>query len=299
MSNYYDKYSGNTGQKWQKMTKEGWDPRESMKLLQEGKAKSTKKNTPKRSYEPPASQKRREEPEKKKKKILNEKYWNNNNNWSNIPKTLSQEKKYIDVAPFYQPVSATNPQIIALNRCEEGTGFDERIGKRIRIKSIEIKINLIQAFANLSDLGYDFYSLPTNTKIQIILDKQCNGVYPDIHEIYKYYLLDYTNLVYLNPDNRERFKVLYNKDVDLDGGSSGPLGITASGGRQTENIHAFIPVDITTTYQGIDNDLGSLATNAIYLVVVTNGRQGNSPAANYPFQGQVMAYMSSRIRFVE
>lgn len=291
-NNYYEKYSGNTGQKWQKMIKEGWGPRESSKLLQEGKAKSFQKTSTKRSYEPPVSQKRKEEPVKKKKKIVNEAYWKNL-----IP--LSTEKKYIDVVPFFQQLSTTNPVIVPLNLCAEGTDYDQRIGRKINVKSIELKMNMFAAWAHFSDLGHFFLGLPCMVKISIIFDSQTNGTLPNIFDIYRYYTVEYANLTFLNADNRSRFKVLYNCDVKLDGGSSDGNGIRAAGDRQSEFIHEFIPVDLTTVYQGVADHIADISTGSILLVITCTARQGNLPTTNYPEQGQVNAYMSTRIRFVE
>lgn len=113
------------------------------------------------------------------------------------------ELKWTDanVAPAAVPTGlATVFQ--TLNLVNQGTGPNERIGRTIIVKHIEIKINLqcswnIAALANalLSNISY---------RVDLILDKQCNGALPNGADIYD------TLIAGVSPENR--FPNLLNSD---------------------------------------------------------------------------------------
>ncbi|WP_445712223.1 MULTISPECIES: hypothetical protein [Pseudomonadati] len=116
---------------------------------------------------------------------------------------MGPELKWTDanVAPVVVPFGlATAFQ--TLNLVQQGTGPNERIGRTIVIRHIEIKINLqcswnIAALANalLTNISY---------RVDLVLDKQCNGALPVGADIYD------TLIAGVAPENR--FPNLLNSD---------------------------------------------------------------------------------------
>ncbi len=125
------------------------------------------------------------------------------------------ELKWTDsnVAPVGLPVGlATAFQ--TLNLVNQGTGPNERIGRTIVIKHIEIKINM-QALWQLAATQVAFLS-NISYRVDLILDKQCNGALPNPPDIYD------TLLPNVAPENRfpnllnsDRFVVMKRWEGDL------------------------------------------------------------------------------------
>lgn len=222
-------------------------------------------------------------------------FWNN---WN--PNNRIIQKKYHDIPPSTVEVHQNGQILQCLNSIGVGTDAYDRVGQRVRWKSIELKMNIIPGWAHYIDTALDIYGEPAMVKIQLIWDSQTNGSVPTMSDIYTPSLGAYQNLRFLYADNRERFKVLFDENIQLDGGTITNGRITSGGSyQQSKFVHKFLLLDKETQYSGPTDAVGSISTGSLLLVVMTTARKGNSPADAYPFQGQCYIQWASRMRFVE
>lgn len=118
-------------------------------------------------------------------------------------RALSPELKWFDVNTPNQNVGFGLATLIqALNIVPSGTGPNQRIGRTIIIKEIEIKINMQALWA------YVGATVPqaagVSYRVDLILDKQANGAVPTGADIYD------TLVAGVSPENR--FMNLLNSD---------------------------------------------------------------------------------------
>lgn len=116
------------------------------------------------------------------------------------------EVKSVDI-PSNTVIYATTGSLQLLNGIQEGSSFFNRIGRRVCMKSVEMKgfIETNPANAGTSPEGL--------LRTMIIYDRQTNGALPAVSDV----LLNYDNagvtttdeLSGLNLNNRERFTVIY------------------------------------------------------------------------------------------
>lgn len=114
---------------------------------------------------------------------------------------IKEEFKSIDVAPGTSVLDTTGA-VTLLDGCARGSDINERVGREILLRSVELKM-VAKATATT---GTD-----QTGRVLLIYDRQCNGVAPGITDI-----LDSINVVAMkNLDNRKRFKILMDWCVDL------------------------------------------------------------------------------------
>ncbi len=136
--------------------------------------------------------------------------------------------------------------IILLNGLAKGDDFDDRDGRVVRIKSIQVSLLYeINASASL-----------THVRVMLVLDKQPNEITMVITD-----LLDSSGLqTFRNLDQRKRFWIIWNQVVTM--------SIT---GMQGGTLNFYKKFNLKTIYD--DSDAGTIAdisTNAIYLVLLSN-----------------------------
>lgn len=100
----------------------------------------------------------------------------------------------------------TTPSIQVLNLIVEGASYYQRVGRRVRMKSIQTRMFAISSAANAAATGTDV------KRVMIVYDRQCNGALPAYADI----ILSQAQggatssdaLDMLNMNNRDRFWVL-------------------------------------------------------------------------------------------
>lgn len=91
----------------------------------------------------------------------------------NYPKMLTPEKKNIDVSSTLVPAGVNQWSAVTLiNGLQQGTGNSNRIGRKVMMKSLYLRI---QNTASSAVLG--------NTRVLVVYDKQTNGATPAITDI--------------------------------------------------------------------------------------------------------------------
>jgi len=195
------------------------------------------------------------------------------------------ELKAIDTAVTVQ-VNSTG-EFNLLNGCVQGTDFDNRVGRKILIKSIYIR-GRVQTEASTGAL-----TTGTNTPAQLVrmivfVDAQANGAAPTATQL----LVTAQAGSQLNLDNRERFRVLIDKQWSLDPvvyNNTATQSVVAAS-NQMRTIKKYKKCNIETIYNaGVAGTIGDIASNSLYMFWIGSGAAGANTDANAP--------VSVRIRF--
>jgi len=175
--------------------------------------------------------------------------------------TRSQaEKKFVDIAAANYAADTTGA-VTPLNLANEGSGVSQRIGRKITIKSVQVR-------------GYISHESTTNgvvlTRVMLVWDKQVNGVAATISEI----LSASTSESFMNLDNRERFVVLKDKHVTL-GVRDQTAGLIDKSVSQPINIYKQLPAGSETIFDGTGSGIADVNTGALYLVTIGSAGTGS------------------------
>jgi len=169
-------------------------------------------------------------------------------------------------AAVTQALNATGT-LTAVNLIRSGAGFNNRIGRRIEMKSLHLTGYVTQTgtATTTTDLG----------RIMVVYDRQPNGALPTINNI----LLQYdqqgntytTPLSGINPDQRERYMVLMDERIVLPAVTVGGVTGSVDGVTKTFNINRFISLaGLKTQYSGESNPaaIGDISTGALYVLTL-------------------------------
>lgn len=142
-----------------------------------------------------------------------------------------------------------------LNGVTLGTGATNRIGRRIKMKSILLRwIFTLQAS---SDGLVGNGMVPGFIRILIVMDMQANGATPAVSDI----LVNAGNVALVSPlnlDNRERFRVIYDKFRLID--PQGP-------GNTIFNVYKKLDNQVTFN-AGNAGDQGDISTCAMWVISI-------------------------------
>lgn len=169
--------------------------------------------------------------------------------------TLAAEKKFLDTYLNVASINTTTPTFLLCNGVGAGTGFNERVGRKIKIKSIQLNSVTIVGTA-----------APARLRLMLVLDRQSNGSTPSIGNILDNTTILVNSKAFMNLDNRARFSVIWDKKFTLD---------TVM---KTQIDHSvFKKKLIDVTYSGTTNGIGSISTNSIWFVAVSDQGATNAP----------------------
>jgi len=133
-----------------------------------------------------------------------------------------------------------------LNGISQGDDINNRKGRKINLKSFHIKGGIYTLATSVAD--------QLVARMALIYDKQSNGVAPTFAQVYS----DSTGHAgsTRNLDNRERFKVIFEKSW-----YSGPNT------SQCYPLDIYKSFNLDTVYKGTDDAIASIATGALYLFI--------------------------------
>ena len=182
----------------------------------------------------------------------------------------SAELKSVDTvngaATVTQAINTTGT-LTAVNLIEAGSGFNNRVGRRVEMKSLHLT-GLIQPTGTgqiATDIG----------RIMVIYDRQPNGALPAISNILRQYdqsSTSYTTaLSGINPDQRERYLVLMDERVVLPAVNTSGFTGAVDGVNKTFNINRYIKMANLKTHYSADSApavIGDIATGAVYILTL-------------------------------
>lgn len=204
----------------------------------------------------------------------------------NVPAALYRrgpEVKTVDVVVTNQVINTTG-SIALLNGIAEGTSFNNRIGRRVSLKSLQISGTLDDNSAGTPINDSSYY------RMLVVYDRQNNGGTPALADI----LQDVdaagaattTAFSGLNMNNSDRFKVLMDNRVFIaNDNTTNPaqnleVSIAAlAAGSGEVSIKRFIKLNGLETHYGTANaNVAGCQTGAIWLVFLSSA--GNMLQAN-------------------
>lgn len=178
-----------------------------------------------------------------------------------MPRKTYQEANFVDLGAASYAANTTGT-ITLLNTIVQGPSQNERIGKRVYLKSL-----LMRGFAFGGTTA-----VINDVATMIVYDKRPNGVVPAITDI----LTSANSSAFMNDNNTSRFEVLRRKDYVLIGNSTTP-----STGQEAISVDEYIPLKKRPM---IFNALGTGAIadideGALYLITVGNNVAGTTAAS--------------------
>lgn len=185
-----------------------------------------------------------------------------------LAKTPKQELKAFDTAFLgnnFHTIAGV-PAFQLLNPVVNGAELYQRVGRKLYMKSLHIRGNIVQTATSTQDIG----------RILVVYDSQCNAAAPAIAA-----LLQDSNagaatnaLSEINLTNRARFKILRDKQIIFP-------SATLAGGVQTNqafqeqyehsfSVNEFIKLGgLEAEYNGVNaGNIGDITSGAIFLVCV-------------------------------
>lgn len=162
-----------------------------------------------------------------------------------------KEKKTIDTAVSFQAAADQVP--LLLNGVAQGSDFNNRIGRKITMKSITVRLVTFCSTLSVSTLIRYF----------IVLDTQCNAAAATVTDVFSGTSPNMSTYI-MNLNNRDRFKVLMDKVQRIDVGAN----TTATPGIPNRSfIKKYIKLNTPVTFGGTGATVGSLITNSLLLFV--------------------------------
>lgn len=179
----------------------------------------------------------------------------------------SGEFKAIDVSPSLACDSGTAVQL--LNGCARGDDINERVGRQITMKSIQIKFNTKVTTSTGVDQRH---------RIVIVYDKQTNAAAAAWTDVF----VSADTMALRNLENRSRFVILYDKMITLNASAE-------SGSSALRSIYLRCNLPVTFN-SGDAGTVADIVTGSLYLMVI--GSEGAGATAG-------SMYGRSRIRYVD
>lgn len=219
-----------------------------------------------------------------------------------VPAALVTHKVEVKTVDVNNAASEPNVTLInstgafaLLNGTMSGTGINNRVGRKIRLKSLQ--------FNGIYNTNKDAGTVaPEYHRILLVYDRQPNSALPAVADIIQSIDLNgntsSTVYDYLNPSNYERFKVLrdWKNMVTLNNtGAINPAGSTVldcGNSQSVFNIKAFIKLNDFETHYNAGNagTIADITAGSVLLLCL-----GNVVSANAPWQLQ----WSSRLRYLD
>lgn len=201
------------------------------------------------------------------------------------------EKKFIDTAisgvAQSNPVTpgVIKPSLYLCNGVLQGTDYNQRIGREFRMCSWHIRLNFSQN-AN--------YPISQVIRVMLVYDKQPNAVQVLSSDILRAVSALVNVQSFNNLDNRDRFKVLYDKNIQMNANGSGiTLGPLADNNYRTKFKKCWLPVVNNNTGTAI----GSITTGAMWLLLIGNYAAPPIPGTDPDYRPNVEGQV--RIRFYD
>lgn len=181
----------------------------------------------------------------------------------NTPRAMLTEKKVIDINEVNVNLDSTGTQLLLLNGCVPGSQNFNRIGRKICMKSLQLRGHI----AKQNNAGA---ALPAKGRLIIVYDKQPNGTAPTFaNVIQSQNIAGVTSSLVddmVNLDNRDRFEIIRDMVVAV-----GPYDHTATqalaGGPCLVTMDTYIKLgNRETVYNaGAAGTIGDIATGSLYV----------------------------------
>jgi len=164
--------------------------------------------------------------------------------------------------------ASNNPEIYGINLIAQGNAFNNRIGQKIFMKSIRLRVAI--AFG---DTGAG------ECRVVMVYDHQSNGQPPSFNSIFANEFA--SNICYLDTAQSMRYTLIVDKRYVL----------TNSGSNKMVIVDEYRKLNKIAMFYGSSGGFGSVQTGCLSLMFVSN----IAPAPSTPFAVQ----FSTRLRFID
>lgn len=184
-----------------------------------------------------------------------------------LVRRVGQEVNYHDVADANYPLNTTGA-LVLLNEIPQGAQATSRIGRKILLKSIQVRGNLAAGPANIN----------CKAAWMIVYDKRPTGALPNITDI----LTAADSEALTNTQNQGRFQIICRKDYSVCGSTANSASTNAKSGY---NVEKFIKISKRVTYKAAGTgEIGDIEQGALYLVTVGNNAATNVATTDLRFR---------------
>lgn len=171
----------------------------------------------------------------------------------------------------------------------QGAGISQRIGNKIALKSLRIRMSLEITDKNSTP--------PQGARFMVVYDRQVNGVYPSVNQVLANITTGNTTangnwLSSINPNYYDRYIVLCDKMFIIGNNANGPVGTWVTT-KEAFMIDEYIKLKgLETQFKSTTNGapIADLSTGALYIIGFGD-QQENTEA--YYMSGQL------RLRFYD
>lgn len=187
------------------------------------------------------------------------------------------EKKVVDTTIAAYAANTTG-SITLINGAASGADFTQRIGRKQKNVSIQTRGSIAADATG-----------PTNAQMarfMMVYDCQPNGALPAITDV----LLEATATSMMNLNNRDRFKVIWDKQFALAPFNTAAAAPVAVGGPSSHQLNVFRKIDLETVYDGTTAGIADIQTGSIFFLSIGTAAAGTGDA-------QMLA--SHRVRFTD
>jgi len=171
------------------------------------------------------------------------------------PNNRRGELKFYDVSisePFDATMGIPNTPTSLVVALAQGTGESERIGRSIRVKSIQIKGRLISDPTTTTSYSCDAY-------MWLVLDTQANGANPAVTDVFTSAT---ASSALVNLDNSQRFRIL--KKWHWNFGVT--AGVAAAYSARSHSVDYYKKCDIPIEYSSTTGALTEIRSNNLFLI---------------------------------
>jgi len=167
------------------------------------------------------------------------------------------ELKTIDTTGVATNVSSAGT-VVLLNGVSQGTDYTNRIGRKIRMKSILYKTTILQ-LATVSN--------PTGTivRVMLIYDNQTNASAPTVTDVLLTAEVDSP----LNLTNRDRFRVLTDKWVHMPA-CNYAAGALTTGNTTPKMVKIYKKLNHDVIFGSTGATVGSIQTGGLFELIIGN-----------------------------
>lgn len=184
---------------------------------------------------------------------------------SYMPRRFTQgEWKYVDNQDSHVLTNAVTARL--LNGLVPGTAANQRIGMKVMIRSIEIRLWL-----------NSINSINTLARIALVLDKQSNGAPGAAADVWDNKASPLNVVTIRNLANRKRFKIMWDKTMSM------------STQEPVDYYHLYMKLrkPIVTEYNaGVAGTIADICSNSLYLYSWSNDNTGANEVT-YTFVARV------------
>ncbi len=175
---------------------------------------------------------------------------------------MGGELKFLDSAVDIDPLATAGTVVDSLVHIAQGATQNERIGRKVVIKSIHIKSKL-----QIDDTAGVAFCTATIVRIMLYVDKQCNGATALVTDLLSVAEWD----SFRSLDNSGRFKILLDKTVTFnDTGGRVPSSDGVFVNNQKKVIQINKRCNVPVIYDGATGAITEMCCNNIGLMLITD-----------------------------